>query len=509
VSKRQRTRRSPDGRAGFGVAVNLLWRPVVIARSEPEASMSARILITGATGYVGGRLLAALAAERREVRCLVRRASRFAAPPDIEVVEGDCLDHESLAPALAGVDTAYYLVHSMSAPGDFAVLDRRAAETFGSAAARAGVRRIIYLGGLGDADDDLSPHLSSRHETGRVLAASGVPVVEFRASIVVGAGSLSFEMVRALAERLPVMVCPRWVSVQAQPIAATDVVRYLIAALDLPPGQAGTYEIGGPDVVSYGEILRLYARLRGFRRLLVSVPLLTPRLSSLWLALVTPLHARIGRKLIDGVRNPTIVRSDLARRTFAVEPKGLHAALEEAIADTPPDASRLIDERSVAVAASPAVVFERVTRIGGDTGWYFGNLLWRLRGALDRALGGTGLSRGRTNPDRCEAGDVIDCWRVVDVQPGRGLRLLAEMRMPGRAWLSFEMEPDGSGGTRLRQVAEFEPRGLAGRLYWYGLVPVHAIMFAGMIRAIAAAAEATDSQTPELDNLDTLTEISS
>lgn len=454
-----------------------------------------RILLTGATGYVGGRLLAELAGGGRPVRCLVRDRAAFRPDaPGVEVVEGDPLKPETLPPALEGVDTAFYLIHSMSAPGDFESLDRRAAEAFGGAAARAGVRRIVYLGGLGDPDDDLSSHLRSRHDTGRALAAGGVPVVELRASIVIGAGSLSFEMVRALVERLPVMICPRWVSVKTQPIAIADVLRYLVAALELPEGAEGVYEIGGPDVVSYGDIIREYARQRGLRRRLISIPLLTPRLSSLWLTLVTPVQARVGRKLIDGVRNATVVRSGRAGEAFAVRPEGIGDAIRAALADPAPQWAgvpiRLEDVRERTVHAPPTAAFAPIRRIGGDAGWYFGDALWSLRGVADRLMGGPGMVRGRRDPETCREGDTIDCWRVETMEPDRRLRLAATMRLPGRAWLDFEVTPVADGSSRLIQRAEFEPRGVLGRLYWYALRPVHAVMFAGMIRAIARLGQA-------------------
>ena len=294
--------------------------------------MERLILVTGATGYIGGRLVAALEHAGHRVRCLARRPETLhgRVGAGTEVVQGDCLAPASLGPALAGVHTAYYLVHSMGATKDFAALDREAAREFGRAAREAGVRRIIYLGGLGEPSDDLSAHLKSRQETGDILRESGVPVVEFRASIVIGSGSLSFEMVRALVERLPVLICPKWVSVAAQPIAIEDLIAYLVAALDLAEGNAGIFPIGGPDVVSYGDIMREYARQRGLRRWLISVPVLTPRLSSLWLGLVTPLYARVGRKLIDSLRNPTIVRDESARRTFQIHPRSLREAIARA-----------------------------------------------------------------------------------------------------------------------------------------------------------------------------------
>ncbi|HSD50272.1 MAG TPA: DUF2867 domain-containing protein, partial [Candidatus Methylomirabilis sp.] len=397
------------------------------------------ILVTGATGYVGGRLTAALERAGHRVRCLARRPEalegRVAA--GTEIVQGDCLNLESLKVAMAGVHTAYYLVHSMGSTSDFAALDRQAAYTFGLAARLAGVRRIVYLGGLGDAGDQLSPHLQSRHETGEILRRCGVPVVEFRASVVIGSGSLSFEMVRALVERLPVLICPKWVSVATQPIAIEDVVAYLLAALSLPDGVSGVYEIGGPDVVSYGDIMREYARQRGLRRWLLSVPVLTPRLSSLWLGLVTPLYARVGRKLIDSLKNPTTVGTSNALYAFPVRPRGLREAITRAISMEDAEqaatrwsdalssaairlgawggvrfGSRIVDSWAVLVNASPPEAFAPIRQIGGAQGWYSGNFLWRVRGFLDLLVGGIGMRRGRRDPELLHAGDALDCWRV-------------------------------------------------------------------------------------------------
>jgi uncharacterized protein YbjT (DUF2867 family) len=330
--------------------------------------VSATILVAGATGYVGGRLLAELERIGRPVRCLARspEALRPRVAPSTEVVRGDVLDAASLHAALAGVETAYYLVHSMGGSSAFADLDRAGARHFGEAARAAGVRRIVYLGGLGDSGDDLSDHLRSRQETGDLLRESGVEVVEFRASIVIGSGSLSYEMVRALTERLPVMVCPRWVAIEAQPIAIEDVLAYLVAALDLPGGPSRVYEIGGSDVVSYGDIMREYARQRGLRRLMIPVPLLTPHLSSLWLALVTPLHARVGRTLIAGVRNATVVRDGRALDVFPVRPRGLRDAIAGAIAsaDRPAGANRWLDSTSAGVEASRRVRASATAPVG-------------------------------------------------------------------------------------------------------------------------------------------------
>ncbi len=452
------------------------------------------VLLTGATGYVGGRLLPRLEASGHHVRCLARDPGRLAgrAAASTELVRGDCLDAASLDAALAGVESAYYLVHSMTTRRDFAAADRRAAENFGRAAAKAGVRRIIYLGGLSDASESLSPHLHSRNETGDILRASGVPLVEFKASIVIGAGSLSFEMIRALVERLPVMICPRWIRTTTQPIAIDDLLSYLLAALDLPPTQSQVFEIGGRDVVSYGDLMREYARQRSLRRWLIPVPLLTPRLSGLWLALVTPTHARVGRALVEGLRNSTAVRSDAARRFLPVHPRPLTEAIAAAIEDeSRVDLFLQTEWRNADTSA--VALFAHVRRIGGANGWYFGDLLWQCRGWIDRLLGGVGMRRGRPFPDRCSVGDIIDWWRVEAYEPDRRLRLVAEMKVPGRAWLEFEVEPlDEGRRARIRQTATFDPRGLFGRFYWYTLFPIHVLMFRGMLNAIVRRAEAVD-----------------
>lgn len=475
-----------------------------------------RILLTGATGYVGGRLLAELQSGGYRVRCLARRPEYLAprAGEHTEIVAGDCLDPTSLAAACAGVDTAYYLVHSMGSGGDFSAQDRTAAGQFGAAARDAGVRRIIYLGGLGAAGPQLSAHLRSRHETGEALRASGVPVVEFRASIILGSGSLSFELIRALVERLPVMVCPRWVRTPAQPIAIEDVLAYLLAAIDLPADQCGIFEIGGADRVSYAGIMQEYARQRGLRRLMIPVPLLSPRLSSLWLGLTTPLFARIGRKLIESVENETVVTDDSAARVFPFRPMGYRRAIERAIQNedreyaatrwsdaissagvTPARGgmrfgTRLVDSRTVRVNASPAAAFTPIRRIGGAAGWYYGTWLWRTRAAIDLLCGGVGMRRGRRHPTDLAVGDALDFWRVEAYEPDRRLRLAAEMKLPGRAWLEFEVQPDGPGST-IRQTAVFDPVGLLGLAYWYGIYPLHARVFAGMLRGVAARAGKT------------------
>ena len=447
------------------------------------------ILLTGATGYVGSRLLRELEAGGCTVRSLARQPARVATSrATTEVVTGDCLDAASLDAPLTGVDQAFYLVHSMASGARFAARDREAAANFGRAARRAGVRRIIYLGGLANVGDSLSSHLKSRVETGEALRDSGVPVVEFRASIVIGAGSLSFEMIRALVERLPAMVCPRWVDTQTQPIAIDDVVAYLRAALDLPDGREGVFEIGGPEVVSYGDMMREYARMRGLRRALIPVPVLTPRLSGLWLGLVTPAQARVGRALVEGLRNPTVVRSSEARDTFAIRPMTLREAFGRAI-DEGGDHQIKIDRRLAVVDTPPAQAFAPIRRIGGATGWYFADALWRLRGWIDVALGGIGMPRTRRDPHDCVVGDVIDGWRVEAYEPNRLLRLSAGLKLPGRGWLQFQVDPlDGGARSLIRQTATFDPKGIGGRLYWYGVLPLHAIVFRGLLRRIAQRA---------------------
>ena len=456
--------------------------------------MTQPVLLTGATGYIGGRLLRRLEEDGRSVRCLARHPERVApARAATEVVRGDCLDEASLGPALAGVECAYYLVHSMAAGADFADLDRHAAANFGRAAARAGVRRIIYLGGLVDTIGDLSSHLKSRAETGDVLRQSGVSVIEFRASVVIGAGSLSFEMIRALVERLPAMVCPRWVSTLTQPIAVDDVLAYLVAALDVPANGGRVFEIGGPEVVSYGDMMREYAGVRRLRRLLIPVPVLTPRLSGLWLGLVTPAQARVGRALVEGLKNTTVVRSTAALTTFRIERTPLRAALTKAI-DEGMSARLKRDSRSVVVKASLSDAFTAIRRIGGQSGWYFGNALWRVRGWIDRGFGGVGMTRGRREPDSCRPGDAIDGWTVEAYEPDRRLRLVADLKLPGRGWLEFEVNPlEHEGLSEIRQTATFDPRGLLGRAYWFGILPVHALMFRGLLRNLADRAEAQAS----------------
>ena len=471
------------------------------------------VLITGATGYIGGRLVPVLEASGVRLRCLARRpdALRARVAPATEVVSGDLFDPASLDRALAGIDAAYYLVHSMGAHGDYREKDRVAARNFGEAARRAGVTRIVYLGGLATGEETLSKHLRSRIETGQVLRDSGVPVIEFRASVVIGSGSLSFELIRALVERLPIMICPRWVSTLAQPIGIDDLLAYLAGALHLPAGKSRTFEIGGADQASYGDLMREYARQRGLKRLMMSVPLLTPRLSSLWLGLVTPIYARVGRELIAGLKNRSVVTDHAARSVFPIRAVGLRDAIARAIRyedrafaltrwsdarssggePLPPAetrfGSRRVDARQIHVNVDADRAFAPIATIGGDRGWYYATWLWRIRGAIDLLIGGVGMRRGRRDPSAPAVGDTLDFWRVEAYEPGRRLRLAAEMKVPGRAWLEFDVVPVADGAV-LHQTAVFEPVGLSGLLYWFLLLPVHSLIFGGLLRAIARRA---------------------
>jgi uncharacterized protein YbjT (DUF2867 family) len=478
------------------------------------ASNEPIILLTGATGYIGGRLLPLLEKRGLRLRCLARRPEHLR--PRIarttELVAGDVLAPESLPGALEGVDTAYYLIHSMGSARGFERDDRDAAANFAAVAKQAGIRRIIYLGALGNPEHSLSKHLRSRQETGEVLRASGVQVIEFRASIIIGSGSLSFELIRALIERLPIMVCPKWVATPAQPIAIEDVLDYLLGGLDLAEGQSRIFQIGGPDRVCYGDIMREYARQRGLTRRMIPVPLLTPYLSSLWLGLVTPVYARIGRKLVEGLRSPTVVEDPAALEAFPIRPRGLREAISRAILNEDREfaetrwsdalsssgvkpwwggiryGSRIVDSRTATVHVSAETAFDPIRRIGGKTGWYYGGWLWQLRGILDFLVGGVGLRRGRRDAVDLRVGEALDFWRVEAFEPGHLLRLRAEMELPGRAWLEFEVTSREEISI-IRQTAIFDPLGLLGLAYWYSLCPLHRIIFGGMLRALVRAAE--------------------
>jgi uncharacterized protein YbjT (DUF2867 family) len=494
-----------------------------------------RHLITGATGYIGGRLAPRLLAEDggpdggSSVRCLVRDPGKLRDvpwAPRTDVVRGDLLDPRSVRRACDGVDVVYFLVHSL-VERDFAAIDRRAAQTVAQAARDAGVRRIVYLGGL-HPDGPLSPHLESRREVGKILLASGVPTAVLQAAVVLGSGSASFEMLRYLTERLPVMVTPRWVGTRIQPIAVRDVLRYLVAAARLPAAVNRTFDIGGPEVLTYREMMARYAAVAELPpRHVLPVPLLTPRLSAHWVNLVTPVPRAIAVPLIDSLVHEVVCREQdilgyapdppegrigydravalaLAKiKAGDVETRWSDAAGTAAAADPLPTDPRwsggsiYTDERERDCRADPEALWEVVTGIGGTRGWYSFPLAWSVRGWLDRLVGGVGLRRGRRDPDRLHTGDALDWWRVERLDDGTGdrlLRLRAEMKVPGRAWLEMSVAPDGSG-SRYRQRAVFLPRGLAGHLYWWAVAPFHGLVFGGMVRNITRTAERGSART--------------
>ena len=474
-----------------------------------------KILVTGATGYIGGRLVPRLLAKGHQVRCVARDPSRLQGRnwPGAEILQGDLSNPACLPALLEGIDVAYYLVHSMAEGHYFREQDRVMAQAFGQAAAAAHLHRIIYLGGLGDPDLVQSKHLVSRHEVGRVLAESGVPVVEFRAAVIVGSGSASFEMIRHLTERLPIMVVPRWVGTRCQPIGVRSVLEYLVEAMRHPNAE-GIFEIGGRDILSYREMMLEYARIRGLHRIIIPLSVPRPELSSHWVDLVTPIPFRIAHPLVESLQTEVVVRDDRALRTFAVRPTGYTEAVERALARMTTDdvettwasslsslsglapEERLVDmhegllfeRHRRRVKASPERVFEVICALGGEEGWPAGNILWQTRGVMDRMVGGVGMRRGRRNPKELRVGDPLDFWRVEALEPPHLLRLRAEMKLNGKAWLQFEVQADPAG-SRVAQTAFFEPRGLLGYLYWYLVFPFHRFVFPGMIRAIKERAE--------------------
>ena len=456
-----------------------------------------------------------LLAEGFEVRCVARTPAKLDTASwraETEVVRGDI--GGDLEPAMTGMDVAVYLVHSIGQGEGWSDREHRDAANFAKAASAAGVRRIVYLGGLGRDDDALSEHLESRHDVGRVLASSGIEVVEIRAGVIIGAGSASFEMLRYLVEVLPVMVTPKWVDTKCQPIAIADVVDVLVSAIGSSPGVGGVYEAGGTDVVTYSEMMETYADVAGLpHRWLIRVPLLTPRLSSHWVGLVTPVPVPLARELVESLVNEVIVEGRSATAAFSVQPMGLREAISRALAatqegnvatsfsdadlvvfrptPTDPDWSGgtvLSDDRSLQTRAEPGAVFDTLLQIGGARGWSSGMWPGRIRGLLDQLAGGPGLRRGRRAT--LAIGEPLDFWRVEDLVPGRRLRLHAEMRLPGEAWLTWDVESQGSGAL-ITQTAEFRPRGLLGRLYWISVAPFHRFVFPGMQRGIVADAEST------------------
>ncbi|MCK9920458.1 SDR family oxidoreductase [Frankia sp. AgPm24] len=499
-----------------------------------------RILVTGATGYIGGRLAPRLLERGHTVRAMTRDPARLrdvAWAGQAEIVRADAREPDTLGPALRGVDVAYYLIHSIDGGGDFSTVDRQAATAFATACHDAGVRRIIYLGGLGPAQDAggggkaLSAHLSSRHEVARILLDSGVPTLVLRAAVIIGSGSASFEMLRHLTERLPIMLTPRWVRTRIQPIAVRDVLHYLIGALEAPADAHGSFDIGGPDVLTYAEMMQRFAAVEGLRpRIILGVPMLSPGLSSLWVGVITPVPKAIARPLVRSLRTEVVVRDGGAVRTIIPDPPdglmGFDAAAAHALsrvrergvetrwstavwparsggqtATSPPGepaptdpqwsgGALFVDERDSDVAADPARLWAVIEGIGGENGWYSWPLAWSARGWLDTLVGGVGPRRGRRDPASVHVGEALDFWRVEEIEPGRLLRLRAEMKLPGEAWLELRALPGDSPGTALyRQRAVFRPHGLNGQLYWWAVSPFHAIVFGGMARNIVRAAE--------------------
>jgi len=486
------------------------------------SSSRSTVLVTGATGYVGGRLVPCLLQAGYRVRCFVRDADRLQAQPwsdEVEVAVGDALEADTVPPAMEGVDAVYYLIHSLGAgEKTFEERDRRAATNVRRAAEEQGVQRIVYLGGMRPKGERQSKHLQSRIETGQVLRDGSVPVTEFRAAQIVGSGSLSFELVRYLTERVPIMICPRWVRTPTQPIAVRDVLQYLVAALDQPESAGEIIEIGGSDVLTYAEMFEIYAAVRGLKRWIVNVPFLTPRLSSHWVGLVTPISNSIARPLIEGLDNEVVVDDPTKARTLFpdIEPISFEAALRlalrrtesgaiptvwnSAVSSVPTEASSAQlevseglyrEQRSADVSAPAPVAFETIEQLGGETGWLYGDALWRLRGWIDQLVGGVGFRKGRRDPETLRVGDTVDFWRVEAREKDRSLRLRAEMRLPGRAWLQFDVSPTTDDGMRSRitQTVFFEPKGLTGTVYWNLVRWLHAPLFAGQLRVLADRAE--------------------
>lgn len=503
----------------------------------PRADGTApRVLVIGATGYIGGRLVPRLLAAGYVVRVLARdpaRLTAFSWGSRVEVVAGDATDAAAVAPAVRDVDVLFYLVHSMAAGKDFADADRRAATTVAEAARAAGVGRIVYLGGLHPAGVELSPHLRSRVEVGEVFLDSGVPALVLQAGVVIGAGSASFEMVRHLTEVLPYMPAPRWVRNRIQPIAVRDVLHYLLGAARVAPDVNAAVDIGGPDVLRYGQMMNGYAVEAGLhQRPIAALPVLTPRLASLWVNLVTPIPASIARPLVESLQNECVMKDhaidDLVPRPAdGLTPyrQAVRMALTRVEADSvetswadsevmgvpsdplpsDPDWSGRVaftDARTAHTSAPPEALWRVIEGIGGENGWYSSPLLWAVRGWMDRLVGGIGLARGRRSRARLAVGDALDFWRVEALEPGRMLRLRAEMKVPGLAWLELRASPDGTG-SRYDQRAVFFPRGLAGRLYWLAVLPFHGFIFAGMASRIAAAAQAStgDTSQPSIDQV--------
>jgi len=507
--------------SGFTSMPTVPRRTFMHDQPSPVIAAGDTIAVTGATGYVGGRLVPALLEGGYRVRCLVREPRKLDARPwrhhpNVEVLANDLGDTSAVATALEGCRAAYYLVHSMVATGGaYADHDRELAAGFARAARDADLSRIIYLGGLGEMGPDLSEHLRSRRQVEEELASGGVPVTTFRAAMIIGSGSASYEILRYLVERLPIMVTPKWVTTECQPVAIADVVHWLVRCLDVPETAGKTLEIGGPDVMPYRDLMRVMAEELGLRRrIILPVPVLTPRLSSLWINLVTPVSYRIARPLAEGLKNRVVVTDDTTQQLMPHPALGVREAIHTAkvkidqhavethwsvagpVPGDPAWAGGTVftDRRVVDIEADAASIYAAVCRIGGGNGWYAGDVLWQLRGWVDKLVGGPGLRRGRRHPEKVEFGEALDFWRVVGIDRDRSLALRAEMKLPGEAQLDFAIEEIDAEARpplhRLVMTARFRPRGLLGLLYWYAVVPLHELVFGGMLRGIQKTAEA-------------------
>ena len=496
------------------------------ADSKCESMANLRVAIAGATGYIGGRLAPRLLDSGYSVRCLVRAPGKledreWSHREGLEVCQTDLNNVELLAHSLSGCEAAFYLVHSMTSAGsDYPDQDFVLAGNFAKAASLAGVKRILYLGGLGETGSGLSQHLSSRREVESALGSTGVPVTVFRAAMIVGSGSASFEILRYLVERLPIMITPKWVSTPCQPIAVRNVITYLVGALSRPETVGAVFDIGGPEVLCYREIMRVMAQELGLpQRWVIPIPILSPRLSSYWIHLITPLSSSIAKPLAEGLKNPVVCRENrivtlIPQELFDVR-ESIHAALEQiaghkvettwSMAGTMPGdpdwagGTTFRDSREKAIRAPDWAVFKAVCRVGGGHGWYAADWLWKIRGWLDVLVGGPGLRRGRRDPESVSYGEALDFWRVVGYDRNRWLSLRAEMKLPGEALLEFRIESTGNAGhCSLRQTALFKPRGLFGLVYWYSVVPLHAVVFRGMLGGIEReAVKIASSATPD------------
>jgi uncharacterized protein YbjT (DUF2867 family) len=460
------------------------------------------ILLTGATGYVGGLLLPDLQRKYRNIKCMTRHPESLDENlvGNASAVYGDTSNLESLIKAMEGVDDAYYLVHSMADSDDFEELEAQSARNFGAAAAKAGIKRIIFLGALSQSEnEESSKHMSSRHKTGEILRSSGVPTIEFRASVIIGAGSMPFEAVRALVERLPVMVTPKWVRGELQPIAARDLKDFLVRALELEP-VSRVIEIGGSDVVRYQDLMKMYSDVRGLKRFMIPVPVITPRLSSHWLRLVTPAHYKIGRRIVESAVHRSVVSSDTASTLFSIKPLGTRAAIETAIQDEESSFSfldekgkghdyknqvgiRIVEKRTRRLGKEPDAAFQIASKIGGDYGWFWQSWLWTLRGWVDRCVGGVGIRKGRS--EHLRVGETLDFWRVERISENR-MTLSAEMRLPGDAVFDIHIYESPAKESILEHTVSFNPKGWGGYIYWFALYPLHALVFRKMLNNMTA-----------------------